>query len=117
MGLKERLFELRQDSGKSLQKVADAIGVSKAHIWELEKGRTANPSFELVRKLANHYGVSPEVLIGEAEQPDPVDLQVQRIHRDLRQLSPRDREVIEMMIRSMQGAPGDDPGDGEPPAD
>ena len=44
MQISERLFSLRQKSGQSLQQVADAIGVSKAHVWELEKGRSTNPS-------------------------------------------------------------------------
>ena len=67
MSLEARLFEFRQNAKVSLQKVADAVGVSKAHIWELEKGRSTNPSFDLVRKLAAFYAVTPEELIGEAD--------------------------------------------------
>jgi transcriptional regulator with XRE-family HTH domain len=48
MNIGERLFSLRQKTGESLQGVADKVGVSKAHVWELEKGRSKNPSFELV---------------------------------------------------------------------
>ena len=50
MQIGERLFSLRQKSGQSLQQVADAVGVSKAHVWELEKGHSQNPSFDLVRR-------------------------------------------------------------------
>ena len=102
MGMKERLFELRQSAGVSLQAVADAVGVSKAHVWELEKGRSTNPSFDLVRKLASYYGVDPETLTGETAAPEAEDLQIQRIHRDLKGLSERDRRIIEQMVKSMK---------------
>ncbi len=102
MGLNERLFELRQRSKASLQVVADAVGVSKAHIWELEKGRTANPSFELVQKLASYFGVTTDALIGTDEVPHPDDQQIERIHRDLKSLTSRDRAIIEAMVKSMQ---------------
>ncbi len=104
MRLGERLFNLRQKSSQSLQQVADAIGISKAHVWELEKGRSKNPSFELVRKLAEHYGVSIDVLVGKAEEPNIEDLQVERLHRGLKDLSARDRSVVEEMIKAMKAS-------------
>ena len=105
MQISERLFSLRQKSAQSLQEVADAVGVSKAHIWELEKGRSANPSFELVSKLAKHFGVSLDVLAGDAKEPSAEGMQVDRIHRELDQLSERDRSVVEGMIRTMNAKP------------
>ncbi|SDK65325.1 helix-turn-helix domain-containing protein [Aliiruegeria lutimaris] len=101
MEIGERLFSLRQKTGESLQQVADAVGVSKAHIWELEKGRSKNPSFELVRKLATHYGVSIDVLTGEDMEPGQRDMQIERIHRSLEDLSERDRGIVEQMVASM----------------
>ncbi len=101
MSIGERLFSLRQKSGESLQGVADKVGVSKAHVWELEKGRSKNPSFELVRRLAAHYGVTIDVLTGEAKEPEASELQVERIHRGLEDLSDRDREIVEQMIAAM----------------
>ena len=106
MTLGTRLYELRQAAGVSLQKAADEIGVSKAHIWELEKGRSRNPSFELVTKLSVYYGVSPDVLTGAAATPAAGDLQIERIHRDLVDLSQRDRDLIETMVKSMRQKSG-----------
>ncbi|MEM7006907.1 MAG: helix-turn-helix transcriptional regulator [Pseudomonadota bacterium] len=102
MNIGKKLFSLRQKSGESLQQVADKVGVSKAHVWELEKGRSKNPSFELVRKLAAHYGVGIDVLTGEAAEPNEGDLQIERIHRGLDALSDRDRQIVEQMIKNMQ---------------
>jgi transcriptional regulator with XRE-family HTH domain len=102
MQMGERLFRLRQATGESLQQVADAAGVSKAHVWEMEKGRSANPSFDLVRKLARHFGVSVDVLAGDQPEPGQKAQEIQRIHRDLEDLSDRDRRVIAEMAGSLK---------------
>ena len=101
MELKERLFSLRKKSGQSLQAVADAVGVSKAHIWEMEKGLSKNPSFELVRKLAAHYGVGIDVLTGSTPAPAASEVKVTQIYRDLGKLTDRDRSIIEAMVQNM----------------
>ena len=101
MEIGQRLFSLRQKRGESLQQVADAVGVSKAHVWELEKGRSKNPSFELVNKLAGHFDVSVDVLSGRESEPDEDDMEVRQIHRDLEKLTKRDREIIAQMAKSL----------------
>ena len=108
MQIGEHIFSLRHKSGQSLQDVADAVGVSKAHIWELEKGRSSNPSFDLVRKLAKHFGVSVDALVGDADEPVAEDMQIERIHRDLLDLSERDRGVVEATIAAMKAKAGGD---------
>lgn len=101
MSIGERLFDLRQNSGESLQQVADAVGVSKAHVWELEKGRSRNPSFELVRALARHFGVSIDVLVGDEAAPTMKEQRIDRIHRGLIALSDRDQRIVEQMILTL----------------
>ena len=102
MQIGERLFNLRQESGQSLQQVADAVGASKAHVWELEKGRSQNPSFDLVRRLATHFGVSIDVLAGDGDVPDTDALQIARINRGLAELSERDRRAVEQMVENLR---------------
>lgn len=105
MSLGERLFELRQKRRDSLQEVADAIGISKAHVWELEKGRSRNPSFDIVQKLADYFGVTPATLTGSAAVPEEEQLQIARIHRGLKDLSERDRTIVEQMVEQMRAKP------------
>ncbi len=109
MPIGNRLFNLRQKTGQSLQGLADSVGISKAHIWELEKGHSKNPSFDLVRKLAVHFGVSIDELVGDADEPKSEALQIERLHRGLDELSDRDRNVVEDMIKAMK-ARGAEPG-------
>jgi Zn-dependent peptidase ImmA (M78 family)/transcriptional regulator with XRE-family HTH domain len=65
MRIAGQLKRLRLGRGRSLQQVADAVGVSKPHIWEIESGRS-NASLELVGKLARYFEVSVSTLLGES---------------------------------------------------
>ncbi|KPQ06224.1 MAG: putative transcriptional regulator [Rhodobacteraceae bacterium HLUCCA12] len=100
MSLATRLNQQRVKKGKSLQDVADAIGVSKTHIWELEKGRSENPSFEMLTKLANYFGVTIRFLVGE-EIGSSGDEQLERMFRQVGDLDERDRALLDDMIANM----------------
>ena len=65
MSLATKLKELRVRKKQSLQDVADAIGASKTHVWDLETGRSSNPSVDLLTKLATHFQVRIADLVGE----------------------------------------------------
>ncbi len=67
MAVGDRIKELRVRKAESLQQVADAIGASKAHIWELESNRSKNPSLDLLQKLAAHFRTTVAYLIEEPE--------------------------------------------------
>jgi transcriptional regulator with XRE-family HTH domain len=76
MSLASKLKELRAKNGESLQKVADSVGVSKAHIWDMERGESANPSLELLKKIAEHFNVTVAYLADDLATPkDAVPLQ------------------------------------------
>ena len=102
MSLAMRLQNLRTSKQQSLQEVADAIGASKAHIWELEKGTAKNPSIELVRKLADYFEVSISRLVGESPDEDGDDEKLLVLYRDLKSLHPTDREVFSDIIKGMK---------------
>jgi transcriptional regulator with XRE-family HTH domain len=101
MNLGVRLADLRLKAGQSLQHVADAVGVSKAHIWELEKGRTDNPAMALVTRLADHFGVSVAFLVGEDIEASDADVELQRMFRQAKQLDQHEREILDDMMRSL----------------
>ena len=92
MALGAILKELRMRAGESLQQVADAIGSSKAHIWELETGKNKNPGADSLIKLADHFHVPVGYLVGEDPKADQ-EPEVAVMFRQLKNLSetgPRD---------------------------
>lgn len=102
MSLGRRINELRLKRGESLQRVADAVGVSKAHIWELEKGRTENPSMGLVTRLADHFGVSIRYLVDEDIEAADADEELARMFRQARDLDEQDRRVLDDMLQAFR---------------
>ena len=70
MGIGARLKELRARNGESLQQVADAVGASKPHIWELEAEKSKNPSLDLLTKIAEHFNVPISYLLDESASAD-----------------------------------------------
>lgn len=96
----DRLKDLRQKKDQSLQEVADAVGASKAHIWEIENGKSRNPSIELLRRLASHFGLSVSALIGE--NPQSADDEALVFYQSFRRLSKGDREVLKTVIDGMK---------------
>ena len=101
MTLALKLAELRRKSGESLQQVADAVKVTKTHIWQLERGRATNPSMTLVIGLANHFDVKVEWLLGEGSKPSEKDQRMARLHRLAKGLSDRDQQVLLQMAETL----------------
>lgn len=101
MGVGARITQLRLKRQQSLQQVADAVGVSKAHVWELEKGRTDNPSMALVTRLADHFGVSVAFLVGEDVDAPDADPKLQRMFRQAQKLDERERAILDTMMQSL----------------
>jgi transcriptional regulator with XRE-family HTH domain len=66
-----RIKALRSQRQLSLQELADRAGCTKTHIWELEQGRSRNPTIEMAVSVANALGVSLEYLTGlSSTQPN-----------------------------------------------
>lgn len=98
MALAEKLRQLRGKNRQSLQDVADAVGASKTHIWDLETGRSSNPSIELLTKLANHFRVSIADLVGENPAAEGEAPELVALYRDLKELDAKDRETIRLLM-------------------
>ena len=84
-----------------MQQVADAVGVSKAHIWEMEKGRADNPSMALVTRLADHFGTTVAFLVGEDIEASDADPELQQMFRQAQKLDPRERAILDGMMKTL----------------
>lgn len=103
MSLSVRLRELRVKKGESLQAVADAVGVSKTHIWELEKGHSENPSIDMLTKLANHFKVTISELVGEDLKDKSADKDLLRMFRQAQDsdLTSDEKKHLDEMLQSL----------------
>ncbi len=70
MSLGVKIKELRMENKESLQGVADSLGISKTHIWELERETASNPSLNLLKKIAEHFNESIHNLTSEIDSEE-----------------------------------------------
>ncbi len=99
MAIGDRIKELRVRKGESLQQVADAIGASKAHIWELESNRSKNPSIDLLQRLSAHFGTTVAYLIDEPQGDlSRADQFFRKNSEKLAGLGDKDFEVFEQLL-------------------
>ena len=102
MSFARKLHELRVKNRLSLQKVADDIGISKAHVFNLEKGITANPSMDLVVKFAELFRVRVADLVGDNPEAEDQPAEMVAMFRDLKSLPEEDRITIQMLMETMK---------------
>ncbi|AWI90236.1 hypothetical protein C0214_19435 [Methylobacterium sp. DM1] len=66
-----RMRELREARGLSLQDVAARADLAKSHVWQIEQGKSANPTIATTVGIARALGVSLDYLAGlSTAQPD-----------------------------------------------
>ena len=70
MRIAAKARELRAAFDLSLSAAAERIGCSKSHLWNFEQGIATNPTLQMLRGLADAYGITLVALIDEGE-PSP----------------------------------------------
>ena len=108
MSFGEKLNRLRVKNKLSLQDVATAVGISKAHVWNLEKGQSDNPSIELGVKLADLFRVRVADLVGENPAANDEAPEMVAMFRDLKSLNERDRETIRVLMEQFKRSKSSD---------
>ncbi len=101
MSLGARLSRLRQNRGESLQQTADAVGTSKGHLWQIERGKADKPTITLVTALASHFGVTVGSLVGEDPSAEDADLELAAMFRDASRFSGAEREILRGMMKTL----------------
>ena len=67
MLLKERILQLRKEKGETQVQVANAVGIAEQHYQRFERGANL-PNLENAWKLADHFGVTTDYLVGRSEK-------------------------------------------------
>lgn len=73
IGFQKRIRDARKARNMSLDDVAAASGFTKSHVWELEKGKSSNPTVRAVWGLSRALCVSPAWLLGLDPDAPPID--------------------------------------------
>lgn len=69
-GMAQRIKNLRQEKGLTLEQVADVVGVGKSTVRKWETGMIANMRRDKIADLAKALGTTPEYLMGWEEKKE-----------------------------------------------
>lgn len=65
----KRIRDLREDSDKTQQEIADFLGTSQTMYARYERGANELPIRHLL-KLADYYGASTDYILGRTDNPE-----------------------------------------------
>lgn len=74
-----RMKSARKLRKRTLDDVADAIGVNKSTVQRYEVGKIAHPKLPVIKSVAEYLDVSHRWLIGETEDMDPVSDELEKL--------------------------------------
>ena len=83
----QRIKDLRQSRGLTLEQVADVVGVGKSTVRKWETGMIANMRRDKIASLAKALGTTPEYLMGWTKE---------KISPTKPELSEGEAEVLEL---------------------
>ena len=99
----EKLRKVRTARKMTLEELATGIGSSKAYVWQLENKKNAKPSAELLLKIANCLGESPDFFLDD-EAEERSESQVEdAFFRKFRKLSDEDKRYIDRIVSGLDG--------------
>jgi transcriptional regulator with XRE-family HTH domain len=99
MNIGEKIKKLRQEKDVSQAVLGEIVGVHEKHISRYERG-ISRPSSEVLRKMAEFFGVSMNFLVGEddfySENPD--DNELLDYFEEANQLEDEDKNIIKGVL-------------------
>lgn len=97
----EKLRKIRIQQGKTLESLAEAVGTSKAYVWQLENKKNAKPSAELLLKIANNLGHSPDFFLDDTKKEPSEDQLEYAFFRKFSKLSEDDKRYIDRIMSGL----------------
>lgn len=94
----QTLALLRSKNSRSLQEVADGTGISKTNVFDMEKGKSNNPTLTTLIKLADYFNEPVGVFFNESN--DTLSKTEKIIMKKLVRLGSRDVQEIHDLIDS-----------------
>jgi transcriptional regulator with XRE-family HTH domain len=99
LSLREKLRDLRQQRGMSLDELAKLSESSKSYLWELENRDARKPSAEKLQRIADVLGVTTDYLLNDSATMDDGQMK-EAFFRRFNRLEADDKRRIEEMIEA-----------------
>lgn len=96
--LGDKIKELRNQKGHTLEKLAELTNSSKSYIWELENKAPPRPSAEKVSKIAEQLGVTIEYLLDDQDSITVENASDARFYRKYQQMDENTKTKIRSFV-------------------
>ena len=93
-GMAQRIKELRQEKGLTLEQVAKVVGVGKSTVRKWETGMIANMRRDKIADLAKALGTTPAYLMGWKEKTEENNISPSEL-----QLTEGEKALIKLLRR------------------
>ncbi|MCI3206449.1 MULTISPECIES: helix-turn-helix transcriptional regulator [Pandoraea] len=100
--LGEKLRELRKQKGLTLEKLADAAGMSKSYLWELENRESQRPSADKLAALGDVLGVAYTFFIEEDTRVPEERHMDEAFYRNYQKLDSESKERLRKILETFQ---------------
>lgn len=95
----ERLLKLREEKNLTKTYMGKLIGITRQAYSKYEEGKS-EPDMKTIAKLASFFGVNAEYLMGETDDPTPVDSkeEINSAFYDFDNLTEEEKEYLEAQL-------------------
>ena len=105
----DKLRAARTRQGLTLKELAASIGSSKAYVWQLENKKNAKPSAQLLLKISDHFGESPEFFLDDLADEHTERQRDDAMYRKIQKLSEDDKKYINRIVSGLNRDRADEP--------
>jgi transcriptional regulator with XRE-family HTH domain len=101
--LQTKVRDLRKNAGMTLDALAEATGVSKSYLWEIENRQSApRPSAEKLAAIAGVFSVTVDYLL-EEDATEPAERHLdEAFYRNYKDLAPEDKERVRRILETFR---------------
>ncbi len=100
--LGEKIRQLRIDKKFSLDALAKAAGISKSYLWELESDDAANPTIDIISKIAKELDTTAEALTYDGKVDRPEDAFDKAFLRHYKTLHPQTKRQLLEILKTLK---------------
>jgi len=100
--LGDKIRHLRQQKSLSLEALAKAAGMSKSYLWELETSDSANPTKDVLEKLAPPLEVTPEFLANDGQVEATANEFQKAFFRNFSTLPPDKQRMLNDIMQTLK---------------
>ena len=102
----DKIRKLRKEQKLSMESLAAEADMSKSYLWELENSDEANPTMEILARIAAVLHTTPEYLTQNEQADQPEDAYDKAFFRNYKSLKPETKQQLLEILKTLKKSQG-----------